>query len=183
MASKIEMTGRRFGRLLVIGESDSQRAPCGKVRRNYVVRCDCGVEKSTDGSALRKGRTKSCGCLHLEQLPSLGWKHGDAPVGGKVTEYVAWHSMIQRCGNPKAGNFERYGGRGIKVCNRWKASYVDFLADVGRKPSARHSLDRHPDNDGNYEPGNVRWATGKEQQANRRNSKKPQPDLSSAPSL
>lgn len=182
MASKIEMIGRRFGRLLVTGEAESQRAPCGKVRRNYTVRCDCGVEKSTDGSALRKGRTKSCGCLHFEQLPSLGWKHGDAPSGGKVPEYTTWNCMNQRCGNPKAGNYERYGGRGIRVCERWKSSYADFLADVGRRPSPRHSLDRYPDNDGNYEPGNVRWATGKEQQANRRNSRKPQRDHGSASS-
>jgi hypothetical protein len=183
LAPKIEMIGRRFDRLLVLGEAESSRAPCGKVRRNYIVRCDCGIEKSTDGSALRIGRTRSCGCHHLEQLSSgkLGWKHGDSPLAKPpAPEYEAWHSMIQRCGNPKAGNYKRYGGRGIKVCERWKTSYIDFLADVGRKPTSHHSLDRYPDNDGDYRPGNVRWATGKEQQANRRISKKLAPSAQSA---
>jgi hypothetical protein len=74
--------------------------------------------------------------------------------------------MIQRCSNPKATRYERYGGRGIKVCDRWVESFDAFLADVGPRPSAWHSIDRYPDNDGNYEPGNVRWATAAEQQQN-----------------
>lgn len=182
MAPKIEMIGRRFDRLLVLAEAESSRAPCGKVRRNYVVRCDCGIEKNTDGHALRIGRTRSCGCHHEEQLRSkkLGWKHGEAPSGKQSAEYKAWAGMARRCENPKAANYPRYGGRGIKVCPEWRHDFPAFLAHVGRRPSPQYSIDRYPNNDGNYEPDNVRWATGKEQQANRRISKKPALSVRSA---
>jgi hypothetical protein len=79
--------------------------------------------------------------------------------------------MIERCHNPSHVNFEGYGGRGIKVCDRWRAAFLNFLADVGDRPSARHSIDRFPNNDGNYEPGNVRWATRRQQARNKRTSK------------
>ena len=83
-------------------------------------------------------------------------------------EYAAWRNMLTRCFNRKATKFRYYGGRGITVCARWKDSFVAFLGDVGPSPSARHSIDRHPNNDGDYEPGNVRWATPREQQTNKR---------------
>lgn len=93
-------------------------------------------------------------------------KHGHAS-GGKVSpEHKTWDSMWQRCTNKKNPSYKRYGGRGIRVCVRWK-KFVNFLADVGLRPSPEHSLDRFPDKHGNYEPGNVRWATPFEQQNNR----------------
>ena len=95
------------------------------------------------------------------------FRHGHATDDGRTAEYEAWHSMIQRCTNPKNPGWKNYGGRGIKVCSRW-LDFVNFLADVGRKPSPKHSLDRFPNNDGNYEPGNVRWATKSQQQSNQR---------------
>ncbi len=90
---------------------------------------------------------------------------------GPATEYTIWAGMIQRCYNPKGRHFHRYGGRGIIVCDRWRKSFVDFFADMGPRPSTKYSLDRYPNNDGNYEPGNVRWATPEEQANNRRDNK------------
>ena len=100
-----------------------------------------------------------------EQL-ALRTTHGESSRN-TTAEYAAWHSMKSRCSNPNTIGWNRYGGRGIKVCKRWLHSYENFLKDVGRKPTSAHSLDRYPDPDGNYEPGNVRWATGKQQRHNR----------------
>jgi hypothetical protein len=92
--------------------------------------------------------------------------HGEA-AGNGTKEYRAWRAMIYRCYYPNNGKWEHYGGRGITVCTRWRKSYPTFLRDVGRAPSPQHSLDRK-DNDGDYKPSNVRWATKKEQAQNRR---------------
>lgn len=85
--------------------------------------------------------------------------------------YNVWSSMIQRCHNPKNTAYPYYGGRGITVCDRWRKSFVAFLADVGERPSRGYTLDRHPDKNGHYEPGNVRWATRKVQQRNMRSNR------------
>jgi hypothetical protein len=99
--------------------------------------------------------------------------HGDAGRGKRSPEYTCWMLMKQRCFNPKSAGFKRYGGRGIRVCDRWsgEGGYENFLLDVGKKPTPTHSLDRFPNNDGNYEPGNVRWATPVEQSNNTRRSR------------
>jgi hypothetical protein len=96
-------------------------------------------------------------------------KHGDA-AGRKTPEYIAWVHMVQRCEYAHHEFFQNYGGRGIRVCERWRQSYPAFLADMGRRPSPEHSLDRI-DYDGHYEPGNCRWATDLEQNRNRRSSR------------
>lgn len=110
--------------------------------------------------------TESCGCLREEMRPNLHLTHGYSDT----RLYGIWNSMIQRCTNPNVKAFKDYGGRGIRVCDKWLNSFEDFLADIGERPSLKHSLDRYPNNDGNYEPGNVRWATTQEQSRNKRDN-------------
>lgn len=91
---------------------------------------------------------------------------------GKTKEYIAWDRMKSRCYNPKNRSYRWYGAKGITVCQEWIDSFVAFFNDVGKAPTKRHSLDRYPDNKGNYIPGNVRWATPEQQQNNRTNNRR-----------
>lgn len=162
-----DLTNKKFGRLLVVkfvGRSNSGDSV-------WRCRCDCGVYKSVIGSSLKSGNTKSCGCYSIDNRKYFNLKHGCA-VGSKPTaEYRTWAGIIQRCTNRHIPVYRFYGGRGITVCDRWSNSFVDFLEDVGLRPTEKHSLDRFPNQNGNYEPGNVRWATQKEQMRNRRSNR------------
>jgi hypothetical protein len=151
------IVGERFGRLVVLGLHSRAR----NRQTKWLCRCDCGTEKAIIRSSLTSGHSRSCGCLHARS-------NGEASASGGTPEYRAWTGMIRRCTNKRDKRWVDYGGRGIAVCDRWRSSYLEFLADVGRRPTPQHSLDRFPNNDGNYEPGNVRWATAKQQVANRR---------------
>ena len=157
---KHNLRGRTFGTLTVL-EFDIKSSP---ERTRWVCRCACGEVKSVMTQNLLKGDVQSCG---------RGMCHPNAKHGGRINrdpEYSAWCSIKQRCYSPTCPNFARWGGRGIKMCDQWLNNYEQFLADVGRKPSPDHTLDRR-NNDGNYEPGNVRWVTATVQQNNKRTNR------------
>lgn len=159
-----DLTGRRFGRLTVLRRAEG--AP-GIAR--WICRCDCGNESRSRADRLREGRAQSCGCRRADFMPAFSRasvKHGETSATGKSPEYHAWQAMQERC-RPDHASHSCYFDRGIRVCARWQASFVDFLADVGRRPAAGYSLDRI-DNDRGYEPGNVRWATAAQQARNTR---------------
>lgn len=161
-----DLTGRDFGRLTVRGYEGKR----GKDRYWRCV-CQCGKQVVVRGRGLTapKGATKSCGCLQRERAKETARVHlKPRTTHGKVgtPEYAAWHHMRQRCLDPNHPGYADYGGRGIRICERWD-DFAAFVEDMGERPSAAHSLDRI-DVNGHYEPGNCRWADHKTQQRNRR---------------
>lgn len=158
-----DLIGKRFGRLVVV----EYRGSNAFQQSQYLCKCDCGKEKVVLAGNLTKGATTSCGCVRVEQVRDRSRTHG---MTGEP-EHIAWKAMIARCTNPAAENFSYYGGRGISVCERWATSFEAFFADMGRKPTPEHSIDRI-DVNGNYEPGNCKWATKSEQAKNTRRSPK-----------
>jgi hypothetical protein len=158
--------GEVFGRLTVVAIAPSAT----KWHRRFLCRCSCGRTKTVFGTNLVRGRTQSCGCLQKERTRDAQTEHGHTADDSKTPEYAAWSNIIQRCTNKARKDYARYGGRGIRVCKRWVNSFEHFLADVGRRPSDKHSIDRI-ENDGHYEPGNVRWVIEATQQRNKRSSR------------
>lgn len=136
-------------------------------------RCACGVFVNKRRREVEHGKVLSCGCLNREKRLARNTRHGGAARGKQHPLYAIWQQMIKRCGNPRDRSWRWYGARGIKVCARWRGSFEAFLTDVGERPPGRngsrplYTLDRI-NNDGDYEPGNVRWATESEQSRNRR---------------
>lgn len=157
----IDLTGKRFGRLVAIDSTSVQEA--NRRRIFWRCRCDCDNFVTTSAAALTTGETKSCGCLRAEGPRR---KHGAALKSGKTPEYRVWMSMKNRCLNENDDDFPLYGGRGITVCEQWINSFKQFLSDMGQRPSLGHSIDRI-DNAGNYEPNNCRWGTHYQQAQNR----------------
>lgn len=158
---RARLVGETFGRLTVVRYDRSLRGAT-----TWLCRCVCGAEKVVRGSELRAGNTRSCGCLNREASRERRLRHGHSTNAGLSPEYKTWASMKDRCYQPSSDSWSRYGGRGIRVCERWLSSFENFLADVGARPSPKHSIDRI-NNDGHYEPGNVRWSTVSEQARNR----------------
>jgi hypothetical protein len=156
-----DLTGKTFARLTVVefaGYTEAKHA-------QWACKCICGADKTVLAANLKRGAVKSCGCLMADELEKR-----KASAKTRPAEYTVWANMLQRCSNPKNQSFARYGGRGIKVCERWR-SFDNFIADMGFRPSDRHSIDRI-DNDGDYEPSNCRWATIKEQTLNTSRNKR-----------
>lgn len=149
--------GQRYGRLVAIRFLRRDKHH----NFTWLFQCDCGREHEAVIGSVRFGAIQSCGCLHR----MIATKHGRS----KTPEHGAWGAMISRCRNPNVKEYKHYGGRGITVAERW-LEFANFFADMGERPSPLHSLDRI-NNNGNYEPGNCRWATAKEQQRNRRTTR------------
>lgn len=166
---KLDLTGTRFGRLLVQGPAPTELGPPPRLRPRSAWRClcDCGVSLAVVTDVLRDGRTRSCGCLRTDELRARSVTHGASKGFKRTPEYRAWLHAKGRCFTPTDHKFAEYGGRGITMCPEWRDNFPAFLAHVGPRPSAKHSLDRIEVN-GDYEPGNVRWATAKVQSNNKR---------------
>lgn len=152
-----DLVGQKFNLLTVV--SFSHR--CINNKPFWKCICDCGDITIVRANNLVSGGTKSCGCL--SKLHSLKTKHGLTVNNKKNNEIKSWAAMKQRCYNKKSPSYKHYGGRGITVCNRWLNSVENFILDMGIRPSIKHTLDRFPDVNGNYEPLNCRWATLKQQ--------------------
>lgn len=154
----LDLVGARFGRLVVQARSGQNNIGHYK----WACLCDCGGETEVLGSNLKRGVTTSCGCARL----AVHTTHG----GAAFPEYRVWYSAKMRCENPADPAFRDYGARGITMADRWKSDFGAFIADMGRRPTARHTLGRI-DNDGPYAPHNCRWETYTQQARNRRISR------------
>jgi hypothetical protein len=158
-----DLAGQRFGRWLAI-----ERAPNNAGRRTaWHCVCACGTEKVVASCHLKSGASTNCGCDKAKGARINTYNGGSKshPL------YRTWCGIIQRCCNVSNPEFKYYGGRGIRICERWRRDFWAFVSDMGPKPTAAHSIDRHPDNNGNYEPGNCRWATHSEQMLNTRSNR------------
>jgi hypothetical protein len=153
--------GERFGRLTIL-------AFLGTDSKHPSVRCqcDCGTICEPHWGNVKRGVSRSCGCLRVEELNERATTHG----ASNTPEYHAWAGMLDRCRRHKNTAFKRYGGRGIRVCERWSRSFENFLADLGPRPTPTASLDRIDPN-GHYEPSNCRWETRQIQRVNQRRTK------------
>lgn len=162
----IDLSGMRFSRVTVIRKSGYKRNG-GVV---WVCRCDCGTFCSATTNHLRMGKKKSCGCITRENAASGDHQRTHGMTKTKI--YQKWLGIKKRCNNPNEQNFRNYGARGIKICKEWKndfSAFRDYVSALPHYGEEGYSLDRI-NNDGNYEPGNLRWATKHEQNTNRRNS-------------
>lgn len=156
MTKRLDLIGQQFGRLTVISLAHKDE----RDQLHWMCKCTCGVEKTVKGGNLQDGNTRSCGCLSRQLVTERSTTHG----ASRSPEYKAWADAKRRCTNPKDKDFPRYGGRGIQFLFN---SFEEFLAHIGTKPHEKLTLDRINVN-GDYAPKNIRWATIKEQNNNKR---------------
>lgn len=149
MPKLVDLTGERFGRLVVIKRAENLSG----IKVQWLCLCDCGKYSTPQGGALKNGRATSCGCFRDEKHLVTMKKHGMS----KFPEYTVWYQMLERCNNASHVHYRYYGGRGIKVCSRW-TNFINFYKDMGNRPSDLFQLDRR-DNDLGYTPENCHWVT------------------------
>jgi hypothetical protein len=163
-----DISGRRFGRLTVVRAAGHATTPGGVQILVWECVCDCGKTILSRTGSLNSGKQLSCGCLGREHRIASLRTHGATERGStNRAEFWVWQGMRNRCYRKTHRHYYMYGGAGITVCDRWRESFASFFEDMGPRPSKKHSLDRYPNQNGNYEPGNVRWATWPEQQRNK----------------
>jgi hypothetical protein len=155
MPPKVDLTDMKFGRLMAIERSATRRRHVSE----WVCRCECGKTLNVSTDKLNSGNTKSCGCLQRDKARARLRTHG----ASNTPEYRIWRSMRERC---RLRPHPRYGGRGIDVCDRWFNSFADFIADMGQRPTPKHTLERI-NGEGHYEPNNCKWATWIQQNNNK----------------
>lgn len=164
MSRLIDLTGQKFGRLTVIERA--KNAKYSSVR--WLCQCDCGQQTVVTAGNLKNNHTRSCGCLRRDINSKIHYIHGYSHSKNKRNEiYTIWKDIVKRCNNSNCNNYENYGGRGIRICNKW-LKFINFLEDMGERPRGM-SVDRI-NNDGDYCPENCKWSTRKEQNRNSRHN-------------
>lgn len=165
----LNLTGKKFGRLTVVKQAEPYISPKGYKKKRWLCGCECGKTAMATTADLLSGHTLSCGCYQKEMTSKCSKSHGM-----RFTNiYHVWQGMKDRCINPNNKRYKDWGGRGIRVCDEWKndfQAFYDYVSQLPHFEEKGYSLDRI-DNDGNYEPGNVKWSTRVEQANNKRRSR------------